>query len=83
MNRNGNETESFAGNFVASDEQGLFFEVPIMTVFTRASQQGASRRLRNWIKGSDYGSAERHFIVRGRVHALYPDILTQRRTAAA
>jgi hypothetical protein len=29
MNRNGNETESFAGNFVASDEQGLFFEVPI------------------------------------------------------
>jgi len=27
MNRNGNETESFAGNFVASDEQGLFFEV--------------------------------------------------------
>jgi hypothetical protein len=28
MNRNGNETESFAGNFVASDEQGLFFEVP-------------------------------------------------------
>jgi hypothetical protein len=29
MNRNGNETESFAGNFVASDEQGLFFEVPL------------------------------------------------------
>jgi hypothetical protein len=28
MNRNRNETESFAGNFVASDEQGLFFEVP-------------------------------------------------------
>jgi hypothetical protein len=28
MNRNGNETESFAGNFVASDEEGLFFEVP-------------------------------------------------------
>jgi hypothetical protein len=28
MNRNGNETESFAGNFVASNEQGLFFEVP-------------------------------------------------------
>jgi hypothetical protein len=28
MNRNGNETESFAGNFVASDEHGLFFEVP-------------------------------------------------------
>jgi hypothetical protein len=30
MNRNGNETESFAGNIVASDEQGLFFEVPII-----------------------------------------------------
>jgi hypothetical protein len=29
MNRNGNETESFAGNFVASDKQGLFFEVPV------------------------------------------------------
>ena len=28
MNRNTNETESFAGNFVASDEYGLFFEVP-------------------------------------------------------
>ena len=28
MNRTGNETESFAGNFVASDKQGLFFEVP-------------------------------------------------------
>jgi hypothetical protein len=27
MNRNGNETESFAGNFVASDEQGLFFDI--------------------------------------------------------
>ena len=33
MNRNGNETESFAGNFVASDEQGLFFEVPILFRF--------------------------------------------------
>jgi hypothetical protein len=33
MNRNGNETESFAGNFVASDEQGLFFEVPISILF--------------------------------------------------
>jgi hypothetical protein len=29
MNRNGNETESFAGNFVAPDDYGLFFEVPI------------------------------------------------------
>jgi hypothetical protein len=29
MNRNANETESFADNFVASDEYGLFFEVPI------------------------------------------------------
>jgi hypothetical protein len=29
MNRNGNETESFAGNFVAPDDYGLFFEVPL------------------------------------------------------
>jgi hypothetical protein len=29
MNRNGNETESFAGNFVAADNYGLFFEVPM------------------------------------------------------
>jgi hypothetical protein len=29
MNRNENEAESFAGNFVASSEEGLFFEVPI------------------------------------------------------
>jgi hypothetical protein len=28
MNGNGNEPESFAGNFVASDESRLFFEVP-------------------------------------------------------
>src|SRR5262245_2383900 len=28
MNRNGNEAESFADNFVASDESLLFFEVP-------------------------------------------------------
>ena len=28
MNRNENEAESFAGNFVASGEEGLFFEVP-------------------------------------------------------
>jgi hypothetical protein len=28
MNRNENEAESFADNFVASDEQLLFFEVP-------------------------------------------------------
>jgi hypothetical protein len=27
MNRNGNETESFAGNFVASDEQGVVSRV--------------------------------------------------------
>ena len=35
MNRNGNETESFAGNFVASNEQGLFFEVPISQFLLR------------------------------------------------
>ena len=29
MNRNENETESFAGNFAASKKQRLFFEVPI------------------------------------------------------
>jgi hypothetical protein len=28
MNRNENEAESFAGNFVASSEEGLFFGVP-------------------------------------------------------
>jgi hypothetical protein len=28
MNRNENETESFAGNFAASEQQRLFFEVP-------------------------------------------------------
>ena len=29
MNWNGNETESFAGNFVASGKKRLFFEVPL------------------------------------------------------
>jgi hypothetical protein len=29
MNRNENEAESFGGNFVASGEQKLFFEVPL------------------------------------------------------
>jgi hypothetical protein len=28
MNRNENEAESFAGNFVVCGEYGLFFEVP-------------------------------------------------------
>ena len=46
MNRNGNETESFAGNFVASDEQGLFFEVPsnrlLLTVWFRPRVQNYS-----------------------------------------
>ena len=36
MNRNTNETESFAGNFVASDEYGLFFEVPLSFIFDNA-----------------------------------------------
>jgi hypothetical protein len=40
MNRNGNETESFAGNFVASDEQGLFFEVPNIIEYDVASGKG-------------------------------------------
>jgi hypothetical protein len=30
MNRNENEAESFAGNFVATGEWGLFFEVPLL-----------------------------------------------------
>jgi hypothetical protein len=34
MNRNENETESFAGNFAASEQQRLFFEVPI-SIITR------------------------------------------------
>src|SRR5712672_2206750 len=34
MNRNGNEAESFAGNFVASDRWRLFFEVPLFLVPT-------------------------------------------------
>jgi len=29
MNRNKNEAESFAGNFVASGEEGQLFEVPM------------------------------------------------------
>jgi hypothetical protein len=29
MNRNENETESFAGNFAASEQRRLFFEVPL------------------------------------------------------
>jgi hypothetical protein len=29
MNRNENETESFAGNFAASEKWRLFFEVPL------------------------------------------------------
>jgi len=31
MNRNENEAESFAGNFMAFGEEALFFEVPIST----------------------------------------------------
>jgi hypothetical protein len=30
MNRNENEAESFAGNFVVCGEYGLFFEVPLI-----------------------------------------------------
>jgi hypothetical protein len=29
MNRNENEAESFAGNFMAFGEEALFFEVPL------------------------------------------------------
>ena len=32
MNRNENEAESFAGNFMAFGEEALFFEVPLITV---------------------------------------------------
>src|SRR5438445_13681310 len=32
MNRNENEAESFAGNFVASGEERLFFEVPLKDI---------------------------------------------------
>jgi hypothetical protein len=35
MNRNENEAESFAGNFVAFGEEGLFFEVPIWLTHQR------------------------------------------------
>ena len=37
MNRNGNETESFAGNFVASGKKRLFFEVPHCHFLAKAS----------------------------------------------
>ena len=30
MNRNENEAESFAGNFMAFGEEALFFEVPLI-----------------------------------------------------
>ena len=32
MNRNENEAESFGGNFVASGEYKLFFEVPVSQI---------------------------------------------------
>jgi hypothetical protein len=55
MNRNGNETESFAGNFVASDEQGLFFEVPYSKCLGgalaerwRPSQASRGPKNQNW-----------------------------------
>jgi len=43
MNRNENEAESFAGNFVASGEEGLFFEVPSsVSVCRLRTAEGAS-----------------------------------------
>jgi hypothetical protein len=38
MNRNENETESFAGNFAASEQQRLFFEVPIRLLLAQRWQ---------------------------------------------
>jgi hypothetical protein len=49
MNRNENEAESFGGNFVASGEQKLFFEVPYSlfiahsVTFLRGSARTAGR----------------------------------------
>ena len=36
MNRNENEAESFAGNFMAFGEEALFFEVPLAVELTVA-----------------------------------------------
>ena len=52
MNRNGNETESFAGNFVASDEQGLFFEVPAIVFVERAERNRAGPQSVTGVQGS-------------------------------
>jgi hypothetical protein len=40
MNRNENEAESFAGNFVATGEWGLFFEVPLSLTIVRGLSTG-------------------------------------------
>ena len=45
MNRNENEAESFAGNFMAFGEEALFFEVPIC-YYTGSTRRPETRRAR-------------------------------------
>ena len=40
MNRNENEAESFAGNFMAFGEEALFFEVPLGQRLSQAVCRG-------------------------------------------
>jgi hypothetical protein len=64
MNRNGNETESFAGNFLASGKGRLFFEVPFRSMAAprpawRAKPVGRPlvRLNRWWLVGSVWCSS--------------------------
>ena len=46
MNRNENEAESFAGNFMAFGEEALFFEVPSCPWAINPIRQNIARVLR-------------------------------------
>src|SRR5438128_3845816 len=54
MNRNGNKAESVGGNFVASDDSRLFFEVPnslLIVTFDENDDQGGYYGLTNPLIG--------------------------------
>jgi hypothetical protein len=53
MNRNENEAESFAGNFVAFGEEALFFEVPsCRRGFRNDFQLDSCGNVVKWMKAS-------------------------------
>jgi hypothetical protein len=52
MNRNENETESFAGNFAASEKTHLFFEVPNSRPIEDRNAQHGSHRYNSLLRAS-------------------------------